>query len=245
MITVISPSVRPDGLKIVERCLKRQDFTDWEWLVIAPKRLSGDIQALSLPCTLLEDPPKRSGDFWSLCKAWNLGYSTARGELIVNIQDMIWFPPDTLGRFWRHYQNNPKSLVTAVGDHYERQDDRGEPINKVWQDERDRSKFAEISNSELEMTMCSVPKQAILDCGGVDEEYDKGPGVQEKEMGLRIKLLGYQLFIDPTIEYKAIKHARLTDDWDDKYWSITAPMYKKHVEGLFDGTRNFNVGYVK
>lgn len=245
MISVITPTVRVEGLRVIRDCLDKQTYKDFEWIVVAPKELHDKVD---VPCDLLlSDPPKNEGDFWSLCKAWNLAYSKAKGELIVNIQDWVWFKPSMLERFWGHYQDNPKSLVTAVGDHYERLED-GIPAELVWNDPRkrqDMGTFYRVDHTEMEMTVCSVPKQAVLDCGGVDEEYDKGPGVQEKEMCLRLEVLGYGMFIDQGLEYKAIRHPRLTTDWDEKYWSVTAKLYEKHVKELLAVKRPLNVGFVK
>lgn len=240
-VSVITPSVRPEGLEIVKKCLKRQTFTDFKWIVVSPFEYKD--------CDLcLKDPPKRDGDFWSLCKAWNLAYSKAQGKLIVNIQDLIWFPPDMLEKFWFHYQRNPKALVTAVGHQYQDTDARGEPTNLVWQDPRirsDQGSFYEINFPDMEMAVASIPKQAILDCGGLDEEYDKANGVQEKEMCMRLSHLDYTFWIDQTIEYKAIKHPRLTEDWDKHYWEVTAPLFKQHGLDFLEGKRPLNVGYVK
>lgn len=241
MISVITPSVRPEGLLVVQKSLSRQTHKDFEWVVVSPFEYEGaDVW--------LKDPPKKEGDFWQLCKAWNLAYSKAKGELIVNVQDMIWFPPDMLEKFWQHYRDNPRSLVTAVGDQYDSIDSRGVPENAVWQDPRKRSDqgtFYEINFPDMEMAVASVPKQAILDCGGLDEEYDKANGVQEKEMCMRLSHLDYTFWIDQTIEYKAIKHPRLTENWDEYYWKVTAPLFKKHGLEFLEGKRPLNVGYVK
>ena len=32
-ISVITPSIRPEGLKILQECLAQQTFKDFEWLV--------------------------------------------------------------------------------------------------------------------------------------------------------------------------------------------------------------------
>lgn len=245
MISVITTTVRPAGLFIIYKCLSRQTYTNFEWIIISPPDNLIEIDRLvghsGLNTKILSDPPKKEGDFWTLCKAWNKGYATASGELIVNIQDFIWFQPDTLDKFWNHYQTNPRAIVSAVGHHYDRMGSR-EPEEMVWEDPRIKDKaFKKVGPEEMEMSMCSVSRQAVIDCGGVDEEYDKGPGVQEKEMCLRLRILGYDTYLDQNIEYKAIHHPRLTNDWDDKYWSITAPMFKKHVQELGLGRRPLNV----
>lgn len=167
-ISVITPSVRDEFLPIVEKCLKRQDF-DYEWIITSPVEITS-----VKPNLLLKDPPKQEGDFYTLCKGWNKAYAHAKGELIVNIQDGLWFPPDILSKFWFHYQNKPRSLVSAIGHQYDQFDDRGVPTNKVWHDPRSKTNisFEEVPPSEIEFCMSSIPKQALLECGGFDEEYD-------------------------------------------------------------------------
>ena len=236
-ISVVTPSCRLKGLEIVAKCLNRQDFDEEvEWIVASPFEYKD--------CDLwLKDQPKEPSDFWCLCKSWNNAYAHARGDLILNIQDMIYFNSDTLSRYWFHYQNNPRALVAAIGHQYSDHDEYGKPINLVWSDPRWRGdiSFQEVPPSEMEMTMCSIPRQAIWDCGGIDEEYDKGPGAQEKEMCFRLRKLGYQFFLDHTIEYRAEYHPRLTADWDEKYKSVTTPLFVRHMNELENGTRMLNV----
>ena len=88
----------------------------------------------------------------------------------------------------------------------------------------------------MEMCLASVPRQAIYDCGGLDEEYDKGAACSEKEMCVRMDKMGYQFYIDQGIEYRAVQHPRLTKEWDEKYL-IASNMYQKHMQEIFSGQR--------
>lgn len=245
-ITVITPTVRPEGLEVVAKCLRRQDFRDFEWLIAAPEAMRADVEAhtASQPHVFVPEPPKIEGDFWCLNKAWNKAFALAQGKLLVSIQDLIWFPPDLLSRFWHHYLNNPKALVTVVGHQYSDLDSLGKPVNLVWSDPRvngSKGSFFEVQPSEMEMAVCSIPRQAVVDCGGLDEVYDTCPAMGEKEMCFRLLNLGYEFYQDQSIEYRAVKHGRLTEDWDDKYWNITAPLFKKHIHDLMEGTRPLKV----
>lgn len=240
-ISVITPSTRPEMLPIVNKCLKRQDFDSWEWIIVSPNKI---IQELSIDnTTILSDPLKQKVDFWTLCKGWNKAYAHAKGELIVNIQDGIWFPPEILSKFWFHYQNNPRALVSAIGHQYEGFDDRGIPKDKVWHDPRSKTgvSFEEVPPSEMEMVMCSIPKQALLECGGIDEEYDTCNGAQEKEMCWRLNKMNWDFYVSHDIEYRAIHHPRLTDNWDDVYKNITTPLFTRHMMEITAGTRTLNV----
>jgi hypothetical protein len=249
MISIITPSTRPEMLKIVAKCIRRQDFTDWEWIIVTPKEKMVEVEKAlvnSIPHTLLSDPPKEKGDFWTLCKAWNKAYANAQGELIVNIQDGVWFPPDILTKFWFHYKNNPRGLVTAIGHQYKDLDSHMMPINLFWSDPRvvKGVSFLDVPPHEMEMVMCSVPKQAILECGGIDEAYDTCNGAQEKEMCWRLNKLNWDFYQDQSIEYRAIHHPRLTEDWDKVYVEKTTPLFVKHMNELTAGTRKLNVGNI-
>lgn len=237
-ISVITPAVRAEMLPIIEKCLRRQDFESWEWIITSP------IEITSVkPNLLLKDPPKQKDDFYTLCKGWNQAYAHAKGELIVNIQDGLWFPPDILSKFWYHYQNKPRILVSAIGHQYDSFDDRGVPINKVWHDPRSKTgiTFEEVPPSEIEFCMNSIPKLALIECGGLDETYDIGPAVAEKEMCWRLNKMNWDFYIDHTIEYKAIHHPRLTNNWDDLYFKKITPLFTKHMTELTAGTRKLNV----
>lgn len=236
-ISVITPSARKEGLGMVQKALRRQDFSEYEWIVASPFEYDGaDVW--------LKDPPKKEGDYYALCKAWNQAFANASGELIISYQDLIWIEPDALSRFWEHYKKNPKGLIAAIGHHYMAVDNIGRPHIQSWTDPRARTdlgSFYEVPPSEMEMSLCSVPKQAILDCGGIDEEYDKCPAVGEKEMCFRIDKLGYKFYIDQTIEYRALHHERLTKDWDQKYLEISTPLFTRHMMELAHGKRELNV----
>lgn len=237
-ISVVTPSTRNDMLPIIEKCLRRQDFSGkWEWIVVGPVEITS-----VKPDLLLKDPPKLEGDFYTLCKGWNKAYAHAKGELVINIQDGLWFPPDTLSKFWFHYQNNPRSLFSAIGHQYDQMDDRGVPVNKMWHDPRSKTgiTFEEVPPSEIEFCMSSIPKQALIECGGIDEEYDTAAAVCEKEMCWRLNKLGWDFFIDHTIEYKAIHHPRLNDTWEKVYKEKSTPLFTRHMNEITAGTRKLN-----
>lgn len=210
-ISVVTPTVRPELLAIVEKCLSRQTIQDYEWLVGSPRNYKfGD---------WIPEPPMREGDYYGLNKTMNALYKASKGELVVEITDGIWFEPDTLEKLWNHYEANPKACIGAVGNQY---DDivNGKPEHLVWRDPRmriDQGSFYEINPNDLELCIGSIPRKAIIDVGGVDEEFDKYAALSEKEMALRMDKLGYKFFLDQSIEYRAIKHPRLNAEWDSHY----------------------------
>jgi hypothetical protein len=245
-ISCITPTVRPLGLPIINQCLKRQSM-DYEWVIVAPEQMLKEIVDLKLTnAKIIAEPPKNEGDFYCLNKAWNKAYQTAMGELFIDIVDWIWFPPDTLERFWNHYLQNRKVCITAIGHQY-KEIVNGKPEGLVWNDPRARSDFGtfyEVAPTEMEMCLASLPRQAIIDCGGLDEEYDKGAAIGEKEMCYRLRHLGYQFYIEQSIEYRALQHPRLSENWDEMY-KITSAIFDKHMKELKEEKRLLNVSKVK
>ena len=236
-ITIVTPSVRLEGLEMVMRCLKRQTFKAFEWLIVSPfSVVELDRELDHFDYTHIEEPSKNEGDYYNLNKAWNETFRQARGDLVVSIVDLLWFPSDVLERLWIHYTQNPKVCISTVGNQYEVVEN-GKPELIVWGDPRMRKDFGtfyEISPNDMELCLASIPRQAILDVGGVDEEYDKYAALSEKELCYRIEKLGYKFYIDQSIEYRAMKHSRLTKEWDERYfagWTYHEKCLKEIMEG--------------
>lgn len=233
-ISVVTPSVRPELLAIVEKCLARQTMQEYEWLVCSPRNYKfGD---------WIPEPPKREGDYYSLNKAMNALYKASRGELIVEITDGIWFEPDTLEKLWFHFEQQPKVCVGAVGNQYD-EIINGKPEHLVWQDPRirkDQGSYYEINPNDLELCIGSIPKRGIFQVGGLDERWDKYAALSEKEMALRLDKAGYKFFLDQTIEYRAIKHPRLNSEWD-KHYREGVDFFQQCVHDILHGHR-LNVG---
>lgn len=239
-ISVVTPSIRPEMLKIVAKCLKRQIFTDWEWIIVGPENLLtplGKELGYRYSFRWVSESPKREGDFYNLNKAWNAAFKIAGGELIISIVDGLWFPPDTLERLWTHYQNDPTLCIGAVGHQYDRMEN-GKPEGRVWVDPRVKKdeQFYEINPTDMEWCIASIPIQALKGVGGIDEEYDKVAALSEKETNWRMAKLGYKFYLDQSIEYRAIHHPRLSDRWDE-FYQKGCDLFAKHLREINEGRR--------
>lgn len=241
-ISVVTPTCRPEGIPILEKCLKRQTFQDFEWVIVCPTKCIDSIERnmgdLNVDITILEEPPKRDGDYYSINKAWNHAFKEAQGELIVNIVDWLWFPPDVLDKLWFYYQNDSKRCVTCVGHQYNEMVN-GKPENQVWTDPRvrlDQGSFYEVGPREMELCLASFPKQMVYDVGGIDEEYDKYAALSEKEMMARAERCGYKFFLDQSTEYRAFQHPRLTKEWDKRY-EAGIEYYKRCLQEIAEEKR--------
>lgn len=239
-ITITTPTIRPEMMEIVSKSIARQTFKNFEWLVGAPAHLEEKFkQVINIPFTFVAEPPKKSGDFYSLSKCWNSLFRKAQGKLIVNIVDGISFPPDVLQNFWDHFQANDRACVTTVGDQYAEVID-GKLSILVWQDPRgtidDKGSFYETYFTEMELCLASIPRQAILDSKGLMEVYDQGAAMGEKVMCLYMERLGYKMYIDKSIRYQAIHHPRIggSEEWD-KHYKIACRLFDQHLAEIQQG----------
>src|SRR3990167_5951217 len=219
-ISVITPSIRNEMLSIVMLCLLRQTFQDFEWIVVGPESIRDyaiKLKSSNYSFYFVEEPPKREGDYYNLNKAWNLAFKKAKGELIVSIVDGLWFTPDVLEKLWIHYQNNPMACIGGVGGQYDKIEN-GKPEHLIWQDPRITGKgFHEISPMDMEWCIASIPLKALREVNFIDPEWDKYAALSEKATNMRMSKKDYKFFLDESCEYRAIKHDRISPEWDKKY----------------------------
>jgi glycosyltransferase involved in cell wall biosynthesis len=233
-ISVITPTVREELMPIVAKSLEKQTLKDFEWIIVTPfpEKFKG------YNAKVIKEPPKRKGDYYSLNKAWNEAFRHAKGSLIINIVDGIWFPPNTLERLLSHHQIDSKACITCVGCQYvEIKNDKPEGL--VWRDPRmrlDMGTFYEVGHLEMELCLAAFPRQAVYDVGGIDEKFDKYAALSEKEMMLRMEQAGYKMYINQDIEYRALKHDRLSKEWDNKYLEAQT-YYNSVVPDILKGKR--------
>lgn len=215
MISVLTPTVRPDGLNLVAKALKEQTYQDLEWLIGSPKDIM--VSLLSNKAVLVKDPPKPEGYYWTLNRAYNKMIKEARGDLIVSWQDFTYAEPDALEKFWFYYTHGQdKTLISGVGHKYK--DDTFREV--VWQDPRsrlDQGTFYPCEWTDVEFNLCSVPKAAFYSVGGFDEELDRWAGMDH--ISVQERLLdrgGWDFYIDQTQISYSLEHGRLPN-WEENH----------------------------
>lgn len=124
--------------------------------------------------------------------------------------------------------------------------ENGKPEHMVWRDPRarlDQGSFYETSPVNMEWCVASFPTQAIYDIGGMDEEFDNYAALSEKEACFRMEQLGYRFYLDQSLEYRAIKHDRLSEEWDERY-NAGCEYYSECLKQIADGKR-LKLDYLK
>lgn len=199
MISVITCSIRPEGLALVEKALKRQTHRDFEWII--QER---------------EDLPKDC--VWTLNRDYNKAIKKAKGELIVSWQDYTFAKPDALEKYWYHYEQEPRTIVSGVGDKYQ---DNTWTV-KTWQDPRERDDqgtFYPCYFNDIEGNFCAVPTGAFYAVGGFDESMDRYYGMDFFSVLDRLNMVGgWDFKLDQTNKSYSLEHGRLNPQWDEFNW---------------------------
>jgi hypothetical protein len=230
MISVITPTIRKEGLDIVAKALQKQTWTDWEWLIGSP--FDPEIPW----ATWVKDDFK--GGFWTLNRMYNRLFQEAKGELIVSWQDFIYATPGGLEQFWDAYlELGGKGLISGVGDQYKSIDAFGKPYNKIWNDPRKNSEpnkgtFYECYWNDIEWNWAAIPRVRFFDVGGMDEQLDfLGYGGDQLQTCDRLSDLGWVTFwLDKGNESYTLRHSR-DDHGGQEHWDANHVLFNgKYVE---------------
>lgn len=226
MISIITPTIRPEGLELVRKALLEQTETDWEWLI------GSAFDPKIKEAIWVKDDFK--GGVWTLNRIYNKMISRAMGELLISWQDFTYAKPDTLEKFYYHYLTEPTMLVGAVGNKYKDSTWK----KQTWQDPRERNdqgNYYNVNFNDVEWNLCSCPMQAMIDIGGFLEDLDfVGYGMDGYCVNQRIRESGlYDFKLDQTIKSFSLGHGRVKN-WENQNLVHTWNLLRKRF--LADGT---------
>jgi len=215
-VSVITPTIRKEGLELVKKALKNQTFKDFEWLIGSPFDPGVPDAKWLQDCW--------SEGYWSLNRSYNSLFLASKGDLIVTLQDWIWIPPDGIEKFVLASET-VRGVISGVGDQYERVGQYGKPEVKIWSDPRKNTKngsFYECYPNDAEWNWCSFPREAIFDIGGMDEQLDfLGYGGDQLQAVERMDALGWKFYLDQTNESYTVRHGREDfggqESWDGNH----------------------------
>ena len=208
-ISVVTPTIRREGLDLILESLSKQTFKDFEFIVCSPFPVYDE------RVRWIMERPKHEGDYYSLEKSWNDLFRNSKGELIVTVCDLEYIKPDALERLWARYEEDPCACVSGFGDQF-KDVVNGVGVNLVWSDIRPRV-YAPSNIVNFDQALCSFPRKAVFAVGGLEEDFDRVAANGEHEFCMRLVKFGYSLWLDPEIQYIAKFHPRINDKWDEMF----------------------------
>lgn len=229
-ISVLTPTIRPLGLKLVKQALAYQDFKSFEWIICSPKKLENEIREVlgDFPYKFIGNPPLKSWQVWDLNYSYNRMIEKADGELLVSHQDFTFADPDLLSTLWEHYLKDPKALVSVLGNKYP-DDEFDIP---AWIDPR--FSMEKYTWKEIEWNLCSCPRKLLYDIGGFYEKMDSHFGMDGFSVNHRLqdsKIANFKL--EKESQSYSLFHGR-DKDWDKKNYLSggRSEEYNKMVDEL-------------
>jgi len=155
MISIITPSVRPEGIEIVDKSLCSQSYKDFVWYIGSPFEPN-----TKHPHVWVKDD--FVGGFWSLNRIYNKMLSCVKDGYVVSWQDHTGGPSNLLDSLMQNMKTD--RIISVAG-------------NKLdgWIDPRidmTRDDLHVCSFSFIEFNLAIIPLKAIADVGFFDEEAD-------------------------------------------------------------------------
>lgn len=271
MISVITVTNRYGGIDVNWTSLRRQTFTDFEWILLdtlyderkeAVRTYTKSDRRIIHCKQGAKDPDAKT---W-LNHAENEAIKKSSGELIVFLQDYIHIEPDALEKYWYLYTSSPKSMITGVGHQYGKpgKEDvvnpqglvtvfkepfEGIPEVVVWEDPRINSSAPSLVKCPpqyIEFNFCAIPRKLLYEIGGCDESLDYvGHAWDNVSVAKRAELLGYTSLMDQTNISKSIRH----DDFfgtkvKDENWQEVSAYCQKRLDDIKAGRLPVNLGYL-
>lgn len=182
MITVITPSIRPQYLAATGDTLAAQTYQDFEWVV----EIGFPARGFTLP-----------SDF-------NNALRRARGDIIVILQDCIEIPADALEQIVKlNHENTAYTYpVGKVGE---------SGIEWDWRKYTDKARATNElpSPQHWEIDFGSAPRKMFFDVGGFDEDFNNGWSWENVELAYRASLAGYRFEVSRVTEGVAIDHDKV------------------------------------
>ena len=176
-ISVLSPSIRPRGLEVVQESLERQTFTSFEWLV--------EIGMPSRGC--------------DLSAALNRMLLRSRGDIIVMLQDYLKIPHNAFEEIVKLHEKHDKTFITySVAKTLD--------WKEVVPDWRYHGVSRKIEPREWEADFASAPRQAFFDVQGYNESFDRGWSCENLDLAERAKMAGYYFMVVPSLRAVAFDH---------------------------------------
>lgn len=207
-ISVITPTIRPEGLIPVYESLKQQTFQDFEWHT--------DFGF-----------PSRGHD---LNAAFNRMIKRSSGELIVFYEDFTKILPDGLERFWKAYQDNPDTLFTAPLGKVTNFGDKPAWDWRAVKQDLSQTEYTNCRWNTCELDWGAIPKKILYDIGGFDEVLDNWWSMDNVSVGMRADYKGYKfkcVFNNPAvaIDHDAIIQHPFRERWNPEQANLRMAEY--------------------
>ena len=252
-LTVMTVTCRTQYMPLQANALKLQTFKDFEWLVVddfCEKNRESLTKYVDNKYPLIHVSPAEIKPYFATASAYNSTFRYVNGELILFLVDYVVPSPTCLERHWEVHLKYPKAMISGrtmqlvkeglhkVGGDY-----------RLWLFEKGFCKRTQLEENLYEVKRDSIqnwwmgrndsaPLQPILDCNGLDENFDGRWGGQDADLANRLMTygLGYILDTDDRslcLEYPHVHGAKPAIKSEKEQQDIQDVINKRVDNGIY------------
>jgi len=228
-VSVITPTIREGFWRIMAENLSKQTYKDIEWIIVDDYKENREEIAKKYAKTYNLDIKYLRGNKTRKCglvAANNIAWKSAKGELLVWLQDFIMIPDNGIEMLVDLYRHNQDAILAPVDIYYDciKPDTTNKedwfcnikenwfcPIEDIltkesWRNCRVKNEGIRESDDphDFEMNYGAIPRKILEELNGFWEFMDDGLGYDNLELCYRAMKLGYRLVIDDTNVCKCI-----------------------------------------
>ena len=226
LVTIYTPTVREGWWNIMANNIAKQTYKNLEWIIVDDHKDNriktakhyADLYGINI--RYMRGKERKTKRTYGLCNANNTAIYSAKGELLVFLQDFVLMPKDGIEQLVDVYRYNKDSFIAPVDHYYSPKKVNKDNKNDWFDGLADvRGKFLRknircqglgIRESDVvtdfEQNYGAVPTKILKDLGGYYEFYDEALGWDDTEIIYRAFKMGYRLIIDDSNIATCIDH---------------------------------------
>lgn len=200
-VSVIIPVHTSRGqLKVCLDALTASSFKAYEIIVVDDASSDDSAEIARRKGAFAFSLPHQSGP----AAARNFGAQQARGKILLFLDSDVVVKPDTLKRVVEDFEKNPG--IAAVFGSYD--DDPAEHDFFSQYKNLQHHFVHQQSNTEAVTFWAgcgAIRREDFCQIGGFDQERYCEPAIEDIELGLRLKKMGYRIILDKALQVKHLK----------------------------------------
>lgn len=260
-VTVITPTIRTGFWNIMSHNLSIQTYKNFEWLIVDDYPEDRAIVAkeyqkkYGIEIRYLRGGKGRNySRRCGLCRANNIAWKKAGGELLIWLQDFVLMPANGIESLVDLYRHHPNDLLAPTDIYYnaieankENREDWWDGKTKIltskdWANVRNKNQGVRYTQlaTEFELNYGAIPKEVLEKLNGWWEFFDDGLGYDNTEIAKRALKIGSKIIVDDTNVARCINIwpvvGGTAENVINREKILNSPRFEWFVRRMKDGT---------
>jgi GT2 family glycosyltransferase len=262
---VITVTSREGFWNLMAHNLSKQTYQNFEWVIVDDHKQNREETAKKYAKKYGLNIRYIRGDkslgaynrSSGLARANNKGWQSAKGELLVWLQDFILIKPNAIQQLVDVYHSHPNDLIAPTDIYYycdpadesNREDwwnGKSDVLTvESWRNIRNQNKGLYMTDNavDFEMNWAAIPRHIVEKVNGWYEFFDDQMGFDNSEFALRALISGHGIWIDDTNVATCLdlgeKYKAAEVNWD--YWTRYKELVGKEIPVVADNSLNITI----